>query len=199
MLSGHVAHLGCHFVRGLLGIIRVDTDHGCAHRGTHSGRDDHGRARSSEPDGDHDEATSLTGIGKKYTERGITAVVTAATLTRSIHLNGATKTAGRGAAFAVIATKITNHAKTGLDLTCSYDVANKLINAEDQEYGSIDELYNYPGNPACNAALEPGFREKMIWVYRVPTGTHIVGWGFSDDTSLDYASDPLTLVPLDLK
>ncbi len=45
--------------------------------------------------------TSLTGIGKKYTERGITAVVTAATLTRSIHLNGATKTAGRGAAFAV--------------------------------------------------------------------------------------------------
>ncbi len=84
--------------------------------------------------------------------------------------------------------KITNHAKTGLDLTCSYDVANKLINAEDQEYGSIDELYNYPGNPACNAALEPGSREKMIWVYRVPTGTHIVGWGFSDDTSLDYAS-----------
>jgi hypothetical protein len=144
------------------------------------------------------DGSTATGIGKAFSERGITATVTSAKLTHTIAFDGGTKSAGAGAEFAVITTKITNHSKTGLDLTCGYPVADKLINDAEQQYDAIQDLYKVDGNPECNAQVGPGFSDKMTYIYRVPSGSHIVGWGFSDLTDMAYATDDPTIVPLDL-
>jgi hypothetical protein len=143
-------------------------------------------------------AVHSSDIGRKFSQRGITATVTSTRLARFIPFDGGTKSAGSGATFAIIETKIVNKAKEGLDLTCGYPVANKLINDSTQEYSQIEDLFNYTGNPECNVDLQPGLAGKMTWVYRIPIGSHIVGWGFADATSLDYASDDLTVVSLNL-
>jgi hypothetical protein len=86
-----------------------------------------------------------------------------------------------------------------MDLTCSYPIANKLIDSEGRQYDSVDSLYELPNNPECNAGLQPGFTDHMTYAYRVPAGDLIVGWGFSDDTSLRYASDALTIIPIHIR
>jgi hypothetical protein len=87
-----------------------------------------------------------------------------------------------GAEYVAVVVHVTNNAQVSMDLTCGYPIATKLVNDQNQQYDTIDDLYKLKGNPECNKNLQPGFQGDMIYVYQVPAGSSIVGWGFADAT-----------------
>jgi hypothetical protein len=137
------------------------------------------------------------GIGARYRNVGAVVTITAAHTARSIVLDGRTVNAGAGAKYVILGSKVLNDAKTSFDLTCSYDVANKLVDDQQREFDTIENLYEIPGNPECNHELQPGFSEKMIWIYRVPANAKISGWTFADISDpANMGTDKYTLIPL---
>jgi hypothetical protein len=92
--------------------------------------------------------------------------------------------AGSGASYVIVNTHVLNKAKKSMDLTCSLPIRAVLIDDQNRNFDSIQELYKIKGNPECNEALQPGFTADMTWVYRVPTETHVLGWAFEDTTDL---------------
>ena len=123
-------------------------------------------------------------LGKKFTNLGATVTLTAVKSATTVTLDGKNTPAGSGAKYVIIHARVQNDAKTGMDLTCSYPIANKLIDDQDREFDAIADLYKILGNPECNADLQPGFAETMIWIYRVPASAHIAGWSFADATDM---------------
>ncbi|EHM29095.1 hypothetical protein SPW_2553 [Streptomyces sp. W007] len=63
---------------------------------------------------------------------------------------------------------------------------NGLLDEQERRYDTIDDLYEVTGNPECNEQLQPGFKDEMQFVYRVPKGAKIIAWEFSE---YDLASD----------
>lgn len=92
----------------------------------------------------------------------------------------ATVKAGDGAVFIVLDTVVRNETKASMDLTCGYPVANSLIDDQGRRYDAIKDLFKLQGNPECNDQLQPGFKNGMQYVYRVPAGARIVSWKFQE-------------------
>lgn len=147
-------------------------------------------------------AAAATGsIGRSMTNLGVTLTVTSAGPVPSIEMNESnyragspnatftTKTAPAGAEYYAVTVHITNNAQESMDLTCGYPIRNKLVNSRQQNYDPIDDLYKLQGNPGCNDNLQPGFESDMTYVYEVPAGSAILGWGFADATNLGSSQD----------
>ncbi|MGW6617794.1 hypothetical protein ACWGA0_30620 [Streptomyces erythrochromogenes] len=159
------------------------------------------------PDGDAPSASpspppSATGSGVGTEVRSGGAYVTVSKVTRadSIKQNdrGETVTvkAGDGAVFIVLDTVVRNETKASMDLTCGYPVANSLIDGQGRRYDAIKDLYKLPGNPECNDQLQPGFKNGMQYVYRVPVGARIVSWKFQEVDFSAVEEAPAGLVQL---
>lgn len=135
-------------------------------------------------------------IGQQVTAGGVTLTVTSAAPVPSISMNETNydssspyakftnETPPAGAEYFAVATHVTNNSQVSMDLTCSYPIATKLVNAQQQQYDPIESLYKLKGNPKCNAQLGPGFSNDMTYVYMVPAGTQVLGWAFADATTL---------------
>ncbi|MEU3602076.1 hypothetical protein ABZ714_25670 [Streptomyces sp. NPDC006798] len=125
-------------------------------------------------------------LGEEARSGGAVVTVKKVRETDSIVMAGATKKAGSGAKYVVLETVVFNDTKASMDLTCSLPIINKLLDKEDRRYDTIDDLYEVAGNPECNEQLQPGFRSKMLFVYRVPESAKITSWEFSE---FDLTSD----------
>jgi hypothetical protein len=73
-------------------------------------------------------------------------------------------------------------------MTCGYPIANKLWDSQRRQFDAVKSLYELPGNPECNANLQPGFSSKMTYVYEIPQDAVIAFFGFADD-SINFGSD----------
>lgn len=93
--------------------------------------------------------------------------------------------AGDEAKFVSVKLRVLNDSKKGLDLTCGYPIKNYLIDERNREFTTIGKLYRIPGNPECNAKLQPGFSGDMTYIYRVPLDTNISAFMFEDATDLN--------------
>jgi hypothetical protein len=65
-----------------------------------------------------------------------------------------------------------------MDLTCSLPIVNTLIDDQGRRFDTIEDLGYIPGNPECNAQLQPGFKDDMQFVYRVPEDAKPIAWEF---------------------
>ncbi|MGW6949180.1 hypothetical protein [Streptomyces xanthophaeus] len=123
-------------------------------------------------------------VGTEARSGGAYVTVTKVTRADSIKQNDQGETAqvkaGDGAVFIVLDTVVRNETKASMDLTCGYPVANSLIDDQGRRYDAIKDLYKLPGNPECNDQLQPGFKNGMQYVYRVPAGARIVSWKFQE-------------------
>jgi hypothetical protein len=88
--------------------------------------------------------------------------------------------AGTGAKYITVQTRVFNDGKHSIDLTCGGPVRNHVIDNRGRKFDSIEKLYQIPGNPECNANLQPDFESDMTWIYRVPGDAEIVGFIFTD-------------------
>ena len=134
-------------------------------------------------------------IGVEKRSGGAVITVTKASSAPSVRLNqsnvrtgspGATLTeerAGDGAKFVIVATQVRNDAQRSMDLTCSLPIRAVLYDDRGREFTPIPKLYQLPGNPECNAQLQPGFRAAMTWVFRVPADARVNVFFFEDLTS----------------
>lgn len=92
--------------------------------------------------------------------------------------------AGPNAKFVIVTTHVTNDSSTSFDLTCSLPISTKLVDAQNRQFDSIDDLYKIKNNPECNKSLQPGFDDDMTWIYRVPASAQITTWEFEDASDM---------------
>ena len=140
-------------------------------------------------------------VGQPITNGGVTLTVTSAVSVPTISMNQAMTDNNSpyakfadvppppGAKYVAVTVHVTNNSQTSMDLTCGYPIANKLVNAQQQQYDTIEDLYKLKGNPLCNRNLQPGFASDMTYVYAVPADSQIVGWGFADATDINVQHD----------
>ncbi|MET9655600.1 hypothetical protein, partial [Streptomyces sp. NPDC006510] len=100
--------------------------------------------------------------------------------TESINVAGRVKKAGGDAKYVILETVVFNDSKASMDLTCSLPIVNSLLDEQERRYDTIDDLYEVAGNPECNEQLQPGFKDEMLFVYRVPKDAKIIAWEFSE-------------------
>jgi hypothetical protein len=153
-------------------------------------------------------ATSIE-IGRTFGHLGIAITLIDVDCSYSVHLNNSgyrsgsvyatyeEVTAGNGAKFVTVSTRVLNDSKTSIDLTCGYPIGNHLIDERDREFDSIGDLSHIRGNPECNDRLQPGFASDMTWIYRVPLDASISAFEFEDltDFTRDRTVKP-TRIPL---
>jgi hypothetical protein len=111
---------------------------------------------------------------------GAVVEITKVTTSDTIIFAGAQKKAGADAKYVTLKSVVTNEAKSSMDLTCGLPINNALIDDQGRRFNTIDDLYEVVGNPECNAQLQPGFKDEMLWVYRVPKDAKIASWEFSE-------------------
>ncbi|MGW0738248.1 DUF4352 domain-containing protein [Streptomyces sp. NPDC002851] len=95
-------------------------------------------------------------------------------------VEGGQQKAGNGAKYVILETVVFNDAKQSMDLTCSLPIANALLDDQGRRYDTIEELDEVKGNPECNDQLQPGFKDRMQFVYRVPEGVKATAWEFAE-------------------
>lgn len=130
-------------------------------------------AKSAEQDADFKS-------GEEARNGGANVKITKVTTSDTITLVGAQKKAGADAKYVTVKSVVTNEAKSSMDLTCGLPINNALIDDQGRRFDTIDDLYEVAGNPECNAQLQPGFKDEMLWVYRVPKDAKIASWEFSE-------------------
>ncbi|MFC9529056.1 hypothetical protein ACFT38_00660 [Streptomyces sp. NPDC056975] len=118
--------------------------------------------------------------GDEASSGGAVVKITKVTASDSITLAGAQKKAGADAKYVTLKTIVTNETKRSMDLTCSLPVSNALIDDQGRRFDTIEDIYDVAGNPECNAQLQPGFEDEMLWVYRVPKDAKVASWEFSE-------------------
>ncbi|MTE20180.1 DUF4352 domain-containing protein [Streptomyces sp. TRM43335] len=119
-------------------------------------------------------------IGEEARNGGAVVTINKVWETESITMAGVAKKAGAGAKYVILETVVFNDTKASMDLTCGLPIVNNLLDEEDRRYDSIDDLYEVAGNPECNDQLQPGFKEEMLFVYRVPKDAKVMAWEFSE-------------------
>lgn len=102
-------------------------------------------------------------MGEEASNRGTVVTIKKVWETDSITLDGATKRAGADAKYVILETVIRNETKASLDLTCSYPIVNALIDDQDRRFDAIEDLSDIPGNPECNAQLQPA--KIVLWEF----------------------------------
>ncbi|MCX4920105.1 hypothetical protein [Streptomyces sp. NBC_00687] len=118
--------------------------------------------------------------GEEATNGGAVVKITKVVETDSITLEGSQKKAGSDAKFVTLKTIVKNEGQSSMDLTCSLPIVNALIDDQNRRFDTIEDLYQVAGNPECNAQLQPGFKDEMQFVYRVPKDTKVTAWEFSE-------------------
>lgn len=101
-----------------------------------------------------------------------------------------------GAKYITLQTRVFNDGKHSIDLTCGCPVLTHVIDKRARKFDSIDKLYQIPGNPECNANLQPGFESDMTWIYRVSADAEIVGFAFEDISDFAAPRLPPTTVTI---
>lgn len=133
-------------------------------------------------------------VGDEARNGGAVVKISKVVESDTITLAGAQKAAGSGAKYVTLKTTVSNEGKSSMDLTCSLPIINALIDDQGRRFDTIEDLYDVSGNPECNAQLQPGFKDEMLFVYRVPKDTKIAQWEFEE---YDLESEPNpTLVDL---
>ncbi|MFF3526439.1 hypothetical protein ACFYX5_07140 [Streptomyces rubiginosohelvolus] len=119
-------------------------------------------------------------IGEEARNRGTVVTVKKVREVSSITFDGADKQAGADAKYVILETVVRNDTKASMDLTCSLPIVNALIDDQARRFDSVEDLSGVLGNPECNAQLQPGFKDEMKFVYRVPEDANIVLWEFEE-------------------
>lgn len=119
-------------------------------------------------------------VGEEARNRGTVVTIKKVREANSITFDGAVKQAGADAKYVILETVVRNETKASMDLTCSLPIVNALIDDQDRRFDTIEDLDYVPGNPECNAELQPGFKDDMKFVYRVPKDAKIVLWEFEE-------------------
>lgn len=99
-----------------------------------------------------------------------------------------------GTRFISVKVVLTNNGKAPVDVTCGYVVDIRAVNSSSQQYTPIDELYKIPGNPMCNAQLQPGMNENVNYVFNVPQDAKMVGFAWRDVTDISVDNQYSTFV-----
>jgi len=145
-------------------------------------------------------ADGIYSVGQKATNFGAEVTVKKAYVAKTVPINKSGYRAGSGydtytdvkpddgGKFLVVETSIKNTGKKSMDLTCGYPLDIKAGDTEDRAYDTIDSLYEYKGNPECNAQLQPGFKDKMTYVFMAPKDAELTGFVFRD-TNNDVYND----------
>ncbi|GGO52859.1 hypothetical protein GCM10012287_38140 [Streptomyces daqingensis] len=95
-------------------------------------------------------------------------------------VDGDKQKAGGEAKYVILEALVLNDAKQSMDLTCGLPIANALLDDDGRRYDTIDDLSEVEGNPECNAQLQPGFKDEMRFVYRVPADVKVTTWEFEE-------------------
>lgn len=133
-------------------------------------------------------------VGEEARNGGAAVKISKVVESDTITLGGAQKAAGSDAKYITLKTTVSNEGKSSMDLTCSLPIVNALIDDQGRRFDTIEDLYDVAGNPECNAQLQPGFKDEMLFVYRVPKGAKVALWEFEE---YDLESEPNpTLVDL---
>ncbi|WP_229825795.1 hypothetical protein, partial [Streptomyces sindenensis] len=119
-------------------------------------------------------------VGEEARNRGTVVTIKKVREANGITFDGAVKQAGVDAKYVVLETVVRNETKASMDLTCSLPIVNALIDDQDRRFDTIEDLSDVQGNPECNAQLQPGFKDEMKFVYRVPKDANIVLWEFEE-------------------
>ena len=131
-------------------------------------------------------------VGGTFRNLGATVTVESVERVSSIELNESNyqpgsgyetytdTTAGEGAAYVKVETRVTNDGSRSYDLTCSLPINTRLIDEQERLFDPIDDLYKVRDNPECNDELQPGFSADMTWVYRIPQDSRATAWAFMD-------------------
>lgn len=122
------------------------------------------------------------------TNGGIKLTITGVSQPADIPRSGGNIQPRPGAKVIRVDTTVENVGQKSIDLTCSYPIANKIYDSNKRAFDTVDNLYDIPGNPECNADLQPGFSSPMSYVYEVPADANIEFFGFAD-SDVNYGAD----------
>lgn len=92
---------------------------------------------------------------------------------------------------------VTNNSKKPIDITCSAPLDIKAINDKNQQYSTIEDLFKIPGNPECNAQLQPGMASDVKYVFNMPSDTKIIALAWKDWTDFNSTSSDYSYFILD--
>lgn len=101
--------------------------------------------------------------------------------------------AGTGAAFFSVDTEVTNETMGPIDLTCAGPIDASVLNSDGQRFSPIKGLDQINGNPGCNDQLQPGFQDRMKWIFSVPADDEIVEFKFSDVSDFEVSQPPASV------
>lgn len=85
-----------------------------------------------------------------------------------------------GAKWFVMETTVSNEGRSSMDLTCSWPIEVVGVDVDEREFDTINSLYQYEANPACNDSLQPGFSAEMTYVFSIPSDAEMLGVAFRD-------------------
>lgn len=151
-----------------------------------------------DPPAEEKSTSDVASLGEAAENFGVELVVEKASITNSIPMNRSGYRSGSGSEtytdakpdsggkYLVVQTTFNNIGKVSKDLTCGYALAIQAVDTEDRVFDPIDNLYEYKGNPECNAQLQPGFEEEMTYVFLVPKDAALIGVVFNDPENEDY-------------
>ena len=147
------------------------------------------------PEDPLEEKVAKARVGEPVRSGGIELTVTGARAESSLSYTDVlgdrkTEKAKQGGRYVFVETKIKNSTSRGIDLTCSFEVDGKVVDDSGREFDTVEELSGIRGNPECNDMLEPGSKDTMIWVYRVPDGAEVSSFRFSDVSDLETEHAP---------
>lgn len=136
-------------------------------------------------------------IGDTIENNGVSLTVAKARIVKSIEMNRTnydsassyarftSEKPDKGGKFLEVQTVIENIGTVSMDLTCSFPIEITAVDTDERVFDVIDDLYSLRGNPDCNAKLQPGFTDKMTYVFLVPADVELTGLIFRDTTDFD--------------
>jgi hypothetical protein len=160
--------------------------------------DDQTGAANDEGEVSEASTDGIFGVGETASNFGVELTIDKAYLAKTVPLNKSNYRQGsgyetysdekpaKGGKFLVVKTTVKNAGKKSMDLTCGYPIAIKAGDTENRAYDTIESLYEYKGNPECNSDLQPGFKNKMTYVFMAPEDAELTGLVFQDTNNDDY-------------
>lgn len=161
-------------------------------------------------DQDTSSSPSIVDIGTAIVNYGVGLTVDEAKIVKSIPINSTNydpesefavfidKKPDTDGKYLQVQTTIENTGTASLDLTCSWPIEIIALDSKDRQFDPIEDLYDLKGNPECNSSLQPGFKDKMTYVFLVPMDAEVAGIIFRD-TSMDDVDFSIVSFDPDLK
>lgn len=137
--------------------------------------------------------TTSNGVGTSLTNGGITLTLQSidepVSVAQNREGNQPDLTPEGGTKFFSATFQVKNDTISPIDITCSYPIDIRAVNDKSQMYTPIDGLYKIPGNPECNADLQPGLTTNVTYVFNMPVDTDIRGIAWRDVTDFNVDND----------